>query len=131
MVRYSNRVNPKSSCALSGPLIRLNPFTLTVHLLPSKAGEQSERSDRPGGDEQVSRAEGGGGARRIALKIDLFGLRLRKQRSPWIRTDKKISKDTNEKGQARRRDSRGGKGGAGGPRRRNGLSQRQRVSAGT
>jgi len=31
--------------------------------------------------------------RRIALKIDLFGLRLRKQRSPWIRTDKRISKD--------------------------------------
>lgn len=36
----------------------------------------------------------GNEGRRIALKIDLFGLRLRKQRGPWIRTDKKISKDT-------------------------------------
>lgn len=59
-------------------------------------------------------AGGAGGAatgnsvRRIALKIDLFGLRLRKQRSPWIRTDKKISKDTKGTGEQAAEEGREG-----------------------
>lgn len=74
----------------------------------------------------------GNSVRRIALKIDLFGLRLRKQRSPWIRTDKKISKDTKGTGEQAAEEGReGGREVGLLQKARNGLSQRQRVSAGT
>lgn len=77
-----------------------------MHLLPSKSDKERATGGSGGG------AATGNSVRRIALKIDLFGLRLRKQRSPWIRTDKKIRKDT--KGTGEKASQRGSKEGRGG-----------------